>query len=314
MDDLEGQLLLDQMEALTRQRRFGRRQSNSNLRLVRTFESGNSSVWIVRQESGTARGVAVKRFLLSPGLRSHAEREFTVLRSLEELLASFPDLHVPHPLYFRADRELLVTQEVKGPRLDRFLTKRLRRFPLSRRAAGATEAASACSAIGRWLAAFRQFELLAPQDDALCDVAQSLRERYHAAEKRIPEVGTHLERPLPAIRDYFLDSIPLQAAATPAVPHHTDFSPYNVICGADGLYVLDVSEIGHGHPLEAVAFFWAYLETLRLSLLSSRERVARCQSAFLSAATDQGILATFWRRWGMFMRFSYLTRSQEQMG
>ncbi len=82
----------------------------------------------------------------------------------------------------------------------------------------------------------------------------------------------------------------------------------------EGLYVLDLSEVGSGHPLEEAAFFWAYLEALKLNPWYSKRRVRVCQAAFLAAACGHAELPPFWQRWGMFMRLSYLTRSEERVG
>ncbi len=316
MPDPERQLSPEVVERLVKRPPSRPGETVGGLRFTRGIDSGNSRVWICHPESEPGAGIVVKQFnrtTKTTGQPSAAEREFRILRSLEEQLRRLPTLHVPHAILYLGDHGAIVTREVTGDRADSFLVQRFRRFPLSVRASAFREAERLCVTIGEWLRGFHAVDRLDLTDLGERVLEQRLTERYEAAERRIPERGLSLQEHLPVIRAYFTRSIP-RCGNAPTVLHHPDLSPQNMIRAPDGLYVLDLSEVGYGHPLEDAAFFWAYLETLKLSPLTDRRRVTRCQTAFLYAATGEADLPPFWQRWGMFMRLSYLTRSREQAG
>jgi len=281
------------------------------LKLYRAFEAGSSWIWIYRPESGSGPGVVVKK-LVSGAVDSHAaQREFGMLSLLEQQFSRFADLHVPHPITHFGDQRAVLTREIMGDRVDRLFVKTLRRIrlpsPSSRR-----KAASVCDLIGRWIRALHDsvdIELLGLP----MALGRSLHDRYDAARHRLADLRLSPGHLVPAFDAYFSRLIEDQGTARPVLCH-PDFTPHNMIVAVGGLYVLDVSEIAYGHPLEDVAFFWAHLEALRLSGLYERNRIAQYQKRFLGAAIGTSALPNFWERWGVLMRLSYLSRSWEHAG
>lgn len=281
-----------------------RARTRETLRLIRAFEAGNSAIWVFRRHRRRP-GVVVKEFQDEQGMGYRAERECRTLARLADHFSSSPTLHVPPPVYHDGQR-ILVTREVIGTRLDRFIPPRLRWSAAALLPHRTTEAVSACTLIGQWLKTFQQLPASHLESEEPSEsLTARLLDRYDQAEERVRASDSQVKTRLPFLRNHFRQSIMEALSPAATVPHHSDFSLHNMILARDGLYVLDVSEVGFGHPCEAVAFFWAALETLRTSRRYAGSRIERCQAAFVRAATGVDDLPRFWQQWGMFMRLSY---------
>jgi aminoglycoside phosphotransferase (APT) family kinase protein len=279
----------------------------------RVIDSCNSEVFIYRDDQQSGPGIVVKAFRGTSKDSHLAEREYACLRNLESHLSRFSHLHVPQPI--AGVQGVLVTREVLGQSVDRMLATRFRRAPLPRGGpSGFPDATAVCNTIGQWLVAFHELDRLG-EESVTRDhhAADCIHERLDAALQRVADTGLHFGKTLTGIRRYFSTTI-RELEPTACTLHHPDFSPYNMILTDEGLYVLDLSEVGIGHPLEEVAFFWAYLEALKFTPWINQRRVSECQTAFLAATNADAHLQPFWKRWGMFCRLSYFTRSQERAG
>lgn len=249
---------------------------------------------------GPGPGVAVKTYRESVPAAA-AEAEYAHLIRLKRCYAQFPALHVPDVLALEPGR--LVMREIAGDRLDTTLARFLRsRWGADRRDAHVL--GRSLFLAGRWI------RVLSDTDPDLAlgveteDWKSPLANRIRSAARRAGHGRVAAE-----VAAVLTDR--LMQEAGPGGLHHPDYSPYNMIVSRQGLSVLDLQELGMGHPLESVAFFWAYLELLSLFPFVSRRQIDFCQRVFLKG-TGYPALPEDWRSYGVLLRYSYLGASDDQ--
>jgi hypothetical protein len=228
-----------------------------------------------------------------------AAAEFENLGLLYPHFAHRSPLRVPQPLDHFAELNAIVIERVFAPRLDRIIRAETSRWQRGTRALPLDH----CLRAGRWLRA-----LLFTNRERDPRTAGTRAEFGHLWSA---ELSARLERAslvgLPDSLARELEELlaqPLPHCHGPLGAVHSDYAPYNLRGEKDALYVTDFAEMPLGSGDQCAAFFWAWLELIKMHPLLSSRALGRCQAAFHEGFGDK--LSTFWQVWGMLRLYSYL--------
>lgn len=298
-------------EAYQRFERAGAPCAPDSLQLHARFDNVHSTVLIFRPSRESCPGIAVKWYRHSRAEEQPAESEHLTLQLLRDVFSATEHLAVPRTLGVGDDGAALIMEEVRGDSVDQVVSDASRfSLPGTPPPDRTSSALTACRLAGEWLARFQSAGLGAddathrPQDGDLA-AAGCQQLRLREALDRLRRQAPSISDILPSMRHYFFDSMIMQGAG-PRVSHHPDYAPYNMIMSDDRLTVLDFSEVGPGHPMEAAAFFWASLEIRSILPWTDGSLLHRCQESFWEAFAGSSAPSPFWTRWGLVAYVSYL--------
>lgn len=169
-----------------------------------------------------------------------ARREHAILRELSDALEDVAGLGVPQPLALFDAENALVMERVPGDPLQSLLAPR---WPWRAR-----RARRGVSAAGRWLRSLQELPLVeaGPPSSPPVSRHDTARLAERAAEGGLPEE-------LASEASAVATALFARSEPTPLVNCHGDYTPWNVLVGDGGCWVIDFSLLHAGEPEEDVA-------------------------------------------------------------
>jgi hypothetical protein len=191
-------------------------------------------------------------------MRQRVLHEFHVTGKVERALTAHPGMDVLHPITCYPELFTIVTREIEGVTLLRYLERRLTWVAGAKMLA---EAEAVAAQAGRWL---RVFQTIEPSADTIASM--DLRDYIDVRLSRLVSFG---QSPITAlVRERLLAHIEALGAALPAtecrsVMLHADMAPANMMVTSRGIAVLDFAMAARGTYLHDISRLAIQIDLLR---------------------------------------------------
>jgi hypothetical protein len=214
----------------------------------------------------------------APSPAARGQREFNLLRSLQDAFRDDPQTRAVTPVAFYPEFPVLITEEAPGRELLSELKSQLGWYP-SQRALAAMR--HVCRLCGRWLAKFQRTTSIPPGQFISLDEVRQYNQR------RLDKLVHHRflgfddpfrQRVLRAL-DALADRVQPSDLRPTAI--HGDFALGNVLCHEGRIVVLDFPMCGVGAAWLDVTHFHHQLRLLALHPRFRRRTVEQLSQAFL---------------------------------
>lgn len=191
-------------------------------------------------------------------MRRRVLHEFEITSKVEQALAAHPGMDALHPITCYPELFTIVTREIEGVTLLRYLEDRLTWLAGPQALSEAKEAV--CKA-GQWL---RLFQTIQPTDDVV-----AMADLKHYVELRLARLVSSGQSPITALmRERVLTHLEALGAAVPAISWrsvmlHADLAPANIMVTGQGIAVLDFAMASRGTYLHDISRLALQIDLLR---------------------------------------------------
>jgi hypothetical protein len=204
------------------------------------------------------RNFVIKKYIAgrrsSHDLRSCIQNEYNILSYLHDRFSDLHGFNVIRPFAILLDRNILITEDFPGNKLNRLILNNARWIPSK---FGIKRLRSYLFQVGKWLKYFQQFtkrkELFSFQES---DYLEKIQKRLALST----QYGL-LETDHYKIYDFVADKIPkMSHLLLESVGYHGDFTPWNILATEDEIRVLDFDRFSYRSKYDDLTFFISALE------------------------------------------------------